>query len=237
MRTEDRLVGAWRIVQLERGHRFNTDDVLTAWVGLRVAPTARRLLDLGSGVGSIGLIGLHARPGASLTSVEVQAVSADCMRRTLERNGVDATVVHADLRTFRSPERFDLVTGNPPYVPPEGGLHSPHPQKAAARMELHGDVFDWARCARHHLADQGRFVLCHAAADPRPERALRDAGLALLGRMDVRFREGQAPRIAIRVAGEGQRLELPPLAIRDGSGAWTERWLGIRHEVGLAESA
>ena len=37
--------------QLRDGHRFSTDDILTAWYGTSWCPTAQTGLDLGSGIG------------------------------------------------------------------------------------------------------------------------------------------------------------------------------------------
>ena len=41
--TLDRLTGGWRIYQLRRGHRFSTDDVLTAWTALGALPADKTL--------------------------------------------------------------------------------------------------------------------------------------------------------------------------------------------------
>jgi hypothetical protein len=43
----DALSGHFRIYQLRAGHRFSTDDVLTAWYGTTWVPSARTVLDLG----------------------------------------------------------------------------------------------------------------------------------------------------------------------------------------------
>jgi len=48
--TLDALSGHFRLFQLEKGHRFSTDDVLTAWYGTNWCPSARTVLDLGSGL-------------------------------------------------------------------------------------------------------------------------------------------------------------------------------------------
>ena len=56
--TLDRLAGDWWIFQLERGHRYATDDLAVAWAGLRARPDARRVLELGAGTGSVGLLTL-----------------------------------------------------------------------------------------------------------------------------------------------------------------------------------
>ena len=39
--TLDALSGHFRIYQLRRGHRFSTDDLLTAWYGTSAAPDPR----------------------------------------------------------------------------------------------------------------------------------------------------------------------------------------------------
>ena len=54
--TLDAISGHFRIFQLRRGHRFSTDDVLTAWYGTTWAPSPSSVLDLGSGIGSVATI-------------------------------------------------------------------------------------------------------------------------------------------------------------------------------------
>ena len=73
--TLDALSGHFKIFQYRDGHRFSTDDVLTAWYGTQCCPTARRILDLGSGIGSVGMIAAWRSPGARVTTVEAQAQS------------------------------------------------------------------------------------------------------------------------------------------------------------------
>ena len=55
----------------------------------RSRTAARKLLDLGSGVGSVGLITLwRSSPEATLTCVEAQSLSHDLCRRTIARNNL-----------------------------------------------------------------------------------------------------------------------------------------------------
>ncbi len=236
--TLDRLTGAWRILQLRRGHRFSTDDVLTAWTALQARPDALRVLDLGSGVGSIGLMVLQElTPAARLVSIEVQEVSVALARRSASINGVEARVtqIHGDLRELRLLEGqppFDLVLANPPYLSPDKAVASPHPQRAAARLELHGDVHDYCAVAARHLAPGGCFCLCHSARDPRPEQAIEQAGLTLLARRDVRFRHGQAPMITLLEAGwSGTRRDPPLLEVRGEDGRWTGPYRAVRRAM------
>ena len=236
----DHLAGNWRIFQLRHGHRFSTDDVLTAWTAARTRPHARRLLDLGAGIGSVGLLTLWRLPeDATLLGLEVQEISVQLARRTAQVNGLQGRVEfrHGDLRNPRPLEGdspYDLITGSPPYLPPERAVRSPHPQRAAARLELHGDVFDYCRSAATWLLPDGRFCFCHAASDPRPEKAIAAAGLQLLCRQDVVFRADQPPLVSLFTCGQmvRTRQDAPVLTIRDGQGRWTDAYIEMRREMG-----
>jgi tRNA1(Val) A37 N6-methylase TrmN6 len=236
--TLDVLAGEWRIYQLRAGHRFSADDLLTAWTAARSAPRATRLLDLGAGIGSVGLLVLwRLGSRARLTAVEIQAVSHRLARRTVEHNGLAdrVTLLHQDLRGSDAGE-FDLVTGSPPYISPSNGTPSAHPQKAAARFELHGNLFDYCRAASRALADDGVFCFCHSARDARPEAAIREAGLVLVQRREVHFRAGDPPMIALfTCARQGQREDAPPISLRDAHGRWTADYLTMRREMGAPE--
>jgi tRNA1Val (adenine37-N6)-methyltransferase len=233
--TLDTLAGSWRIFQLHRGHRFSTDDLLTAWSAVRAKPEARRLLDLGAGIGSIGLLALWKLPAAAhLTMVEVQAVSQALAWRTIRANGL-ATRVTLHLQDLRHwpGGAFDLVMASPPYLPLARGVRPHHAQKVAARFELHGDVFDYCHAAARSLADTGIFCFCHAADDPRPELAIAGAGLTLVRRQAVYFRATLPPRIALfTCAWRGEHTDPPPLFIRDQQGHWTAEYLAMREEMG-----
>jgi len=65
--TLDAISGYFRIFQLTAGHRFSTDDVLTAWYGTSGCPSARTVLDLGSGIGTVGMISAWRLPLLALS--------------------------------------------------------------------------------------------------------------------------------------------------------------------------
>jgi len=242
--TRDRLAGEWKIHQLKRGHRFSVDDVLAAWAGVESQPNATRLLDLGAGIGSVGLLALwRMEEVARLVMVEAQEVSHRLARATIRWNELEDRI-EARLGDLRDPEsvpeheHFDLITCSPPYIPVGKGVISPHPQRAGARMELRGSIFDYCATARRALARNGRVSLVFAAGDPRGEEALSDAGLALVWRRDVVFREGQPPTITLLVgAHEGaEGLSEPerkaPLYIRQADGRFTEEIWALRQAMG-----
>lgn len=241
----DQLYGDWWIYQLARGHRFSTDDVLTAWRASIALPHARRCLDLGCGVGSVGLstLGLLGWPDATLVGVEAQEQSAALARRSVSRNGLDQRVriLSGDLRdpdVLPAEDRFELVTGSPPYMPTSNGIVSSHPQRAACRFELRGSCVDYCLAARRWLAPGGRFVFVMLAADPRIEQGPRLAGLAVLEQFDVVFREGVAPLISVMTCARqedgpfGERVRAG-ITVRRTDGALTAEYAALRAHLGF----
>ncbi len=204
--TLDAISGHFRLFQLQDGgHRFSTDDILTAWYGTTWCPTARTVLDLGSGIGTVGMICAWRLAGARLVAVEAQPDSVALARKSALYNGLTDRY---DLREgdFREPgvlqsgERFDLITASPPYFPPDSGVKSEHPQRAACRFELRGTVSDYCATASRHLADGG-FFACVFPVEPsqssRMEASARNSGLTIVRRRPVVFREGEPPLIGL----------------------------------------
>jgi len=172
-----------------------------------------------------------------LVSVEIQPASTNLAERTVAHNGLAdrVDVRRGDLReptVIPARERYELITANPPYLPEHSATRSPQPQRAAARLELHGDVFALCATAAAHLATAGRFAFCFAAGDPRPERAVAEAGLSLIERRDVIFRAGQPPTISMYTcAHTGERRDAEPLAVRDAAGRRTEAFRAVRRDM------
>ena len=258
--TLDRISGDWFIHQLARGHRFGTDDMVTAWLAIEHHPSPRRHLDLGTGIGSVGTMVLWHRlgrpsalegrdrvdpklPRPLMVGIEAQEVSHRLNRHTLRRAGLEDVVElrHSD---FRAPDvlprsehhTYDLVTGSPPYFPLGTAVVSPHHQRAACRMELRGDVFDYCQVAVRALSRDGLLCICHAWGDPRPEAALARVGLTIRDRRDVYFRRNREPTIAIWAAGfGGARSDGPPVVVREADGTMTTQYLSIRQRMGAPE--
>lgn len=244
METVDKLIGDWRVVQLRRGHRFSTDDLVTAWRASRTMPDATTVLDLGCGIGSVGLSTLyHLGPDARLVGIEAQEESAALARRSVALNGLEdrVQIVHGDLRdtgVLPIESKFSLITGSPPYVPVGTGLVSSNAQRAGARIELRGSVFDYCRAAERWLAPGGRFCFVMLAADPRTEAAPVAAGLTVVERWEYVFGRGRRPHIATMVCAHadevaGVERATGELVIRGPDGEWTPDYERFRVEMGV----
>lgn len=239
--TVDALTAGWQIAQRRRGHRHSTDDLLTGWYAAEVVTDARRILDLGSGIGGVGLIALWRSPAATLVAIEAQEVSFALLTSNIARNGLQDRVeaVHGDLREVRRPDRFDLVTGSPPYWDVRWGVVPADAQKAHARFELRGDVRDYARAARAALAEDGRFVFCFPTVQrARAEAACEDAGLAVIRSRDVIPRQGAQPLFTLFACrriedGDQPHLREPDHVVRDEAGAPTAAHAAVRATLGF----
>lgn len=241
--TIDALTAGWTIAQRRKGHRHSTDDLLTGWYAIEVVPAPSRLLDLGAGIGSVGLIALwRSPPSATMVAIEAQDVSYGLLVGNLARNGLRSRVhaIHGDLRTIRLYDRFDLVTGSPPYWDVSEGVLPEDSQKAHARFELRGDIRDYALAARAALAEHGRFVFCFPTVQrPRAEAAVAAADLAVTRSRDVIPRAGAAPLFtlfACRRAEDGDEslVREPDHVVRDEQGAPTAMHVAARATLGFA---
>ncbi len=235
--TLDFICGHYRIFQYAKGHRFSTDDILTAWYGTTWCPRAGRVADLGSGIGSVAISVAWRCPGARIHTVEAQDISARLARKSVAYNGLgDRYTIHeGDLRDpdlFKGEAPFDLVLGSPPYWPLGSKAEASHPQAIPARLEVRGTIADYALAAARILAPGGIFA-CVFPLDQidRAEAAYRGADLALMRRQDVIFKEGDPYGVGLFAgcragdlpdgfgAAAGFPVVAPPITIRrrDGS--------------------
>jgi tRNA1(Val) A37 N6-methylase TrmN6 len=240
--TLDDLTAGWRMFQRKHGHRHSTDDVLTGWYAAQTWPRPpAAILDLGAGIGGVGLLALWRAPEARLVAIEAQEISFALLARNVALNGLGArvTCIHGDLRAVRIPDSFDMVTGSPPYWDASWGVVPADPQKAHARFELRGDVCDYAAAARAAIRDDGRFVFCFPAVQrARAEAAAIDAGFALVRSRDVIPRAGAAPLFSLfccapREAWTGPHVVEPAHVVRDAAGVETPLHAAARATFGL----
>ena len=248
--TLDAISGHFRLFQLRDGHRFSTDDILTAWYGTTWCPMARTALDLGSGIGTVGMICAWRLPGAKIVTVEAQSESVALAKKSARYNGLNERyeIREGDFRDagiLRAGEKFDLVTGSPPYFPQGAGIESEHPQKLACRFELRGTIADYCSIAAKHLAPGGFFacVFPHEPAQlARVEAGARAAGLVIVRKRPVVFREGDPALVALfgLMRAEdlpewfrGQTWTEPDLIIRTREGKIHPEYSAVKLAIGF----
>ena len=234
----------WLIVQRKRGHRHSVDDVLTAWYALQVSPPVSEHLDIGTGIGTVGLLTLWGMGAeARLTCVEAQEISYRLLQSNIDFNGIRHRVdcSHGDLRDLDLDRKFPLITGSPPYFPEGSGVIPQDSQKAHARFELRGDVSDYARAAVRLLAPGGWFVLCFPSR--QKQRALDGiaaSGLKIVKLREVIPRETLEPLFTLYACRFPEDCEAPteeetPFIVREQSGRLTAEMAAVRRGFGFGD--
>ncbi|MHB1048151.1 MAG: tRNA1(Val) (adenine(37)-N6)-methyltransferase [Thermoanaerobaculia bacterium] len=249
--TLDFHCGRYRIFQAARGHRYSTDDLLVAWWGVGSAPRVERLLDLGSGIGSVAMAAAWKLPGTRVVTVEAQAISIALARKSVRYNGLEERfrLVEGDFRDpalLAGEPPFDLVLGAPPYFEKGAATEARHPQAIPARFTLRGGVGAYAEAARRTLAPGGRFAFVWPVVrDGEAVEALGRERLLLLARRDVVFREGEPPLVALFAAARAEDLPAalaggagfpraePPLVVRRADGRHTPEYAAVRLSMGF----
>jgi tRNA1(Val) A37 N6-methylase TrmN6 len=224
--TDDFLTRDVRVWQRARGHRFSSDDVATAYVACGARPEARRVLDLGCGLGSVLLHLAWKLPEAQVSGIEAQAASFELLQRNVARSGFAerVSVIHGDLRDAgllsTLGREFELITGTPPYFPAEAALDAEDEQRAYARIEYRGGVEAYIGAAAPLLAPGGALVLCgDARVGARITLAAQASGLVIHARCDVVARAGRPPLFSVWTLGrESASCSLSSLTLRGQQG-------------------
>jgi tRNA1(Val) A37 N6-methylase TrmN6 len=166
--TEDLwLGGRLTLVQPKPGHRVGTDAALLVAAAGDVGQD--RIVDVGAGVGAVGL-GLAKRsPRASVDLVEIDPELAQLAEGNAARNGLEARTRVLRLDALNSRERREAgltelascVVTNPPFFDAKAVRVSPDEGKARAHVMAHSGLADWIEASLAMLAPGGRFVMIH----------------------------------------------------------------------------
>lgn len=219
--TRDAFLGGRLVVsQPEKGFRAGLDSVL---LGASVRAGARRLLDLGSGVGTASLVALADLPEASATLAEIDPATAAIAALNLGANGFGARtrVLNLDVTAKGGvraeaglpADHYDAVIANPPFFD-RGAGSAPSRARAAARHMPPETLDLWVKAAATHAAPEGEVVFVHAA---QSLPVLLPAFMARFGAVTVlplAPREGEAASRVLVRGIKGSRAPFTLLASR-----------------------
>ena len=209
--------------QPERGYRYSLDPFLLADF---CRPRRNDLiLDLGTGVGVIGLLLARRHLSVRVVGIELQPGLARRAAHNAQVNALSGRClfIRGDVREaprFLPPERFNRVVANPPFRSPGSGAIPADHGRACARQELTFTIGDLARTASALLRCGGSLDMIHLA-ERLPEicRALDAFGLEPKRLRLVAPSSGSAPRLCLVSATKGARpglRVLPQLVLHEG---------------------
>jgi tRNA1(Val) A37 N6-methylase TrmN6 len=237
--SDDALLGGRLIVrQPLKGHRVGSDAILLA----AAAPAAdvSRLVDVGAGIGAVGLAVLCRMGGAQADLVERDADLAALAGQNAARNGLAAQtrVLCVDIGEARArreaglvDDAADLVLTNPPFFDAQSVRISPEARKAdahvfrkAAAGAGKAPLETWIVACLALLRAGGRFVMIHRPDALAQILAAFGRRLGAVAILPI-HPNAQAPAHRILIAGvKGARAPLrlrPGLVLHDSSGAFT----------------
>lgn len=231
------------IIQSREVFSFSMDAVLLA--RFASVPKRGRIADLCSGNGVIPILMTTRTEAATMIAVEIQPRLADMASRSVHMNGLQERIEVACMDLRQAHERygygtFDLVTVNPPYMPPTTGEQKDNPYIAAARHELNGGLDDIVASCAKLLRTGGKLAMVH-----RPQRLADILASLRKHRLEPKRLRFVHPRIGMEANmvlveaakdGKPELRVLPPLVVYEQDESYTEELCAI-YEGSSAELA
>lgn len=232
------------VVNERSAMKVNTDGVLLG-AAMTISPDDRRLLDIGTGTGTIALMAAQRlddlQPGCNASCVD--AIDIDELSATEAaanfRNSPWSEHLNAhnlSLEDFseKEPGKYDLIFSNPPYF--EDSLTAPDERKSTARHTSEGlsyrDIFEFAS---DRLTEGGRVSLVLPAGQEASLcRYARMCGLHLFRILRVRTVERKSPsRIIAEFSRQRVQSAADEILTIQNEGKYTQEYLSLTHEFYL----
>ncbi len=111
------------------------------WPGTDQGSEPRRILDLCTGSGCIGIACAYAFANAEVDLSDIDAGALEVARSNVELHGMEARVrvKQSDLFEKLGDQQYDLIVCNPPYVPDSSMHRLPAEYHQEPRLGLHAD--------------------------------------------------------------------------------------------------
>ena len=214
------LGGGLRILQPKDGYRAGVDAVLLAASASAKAGRRERVLDVGAGVGVVGLAVARRIADAEVVLVERDPRLAELARANIERNGLSqrVRVIEADVEQplggqpalVALAESFDHVLANPPFHTQGRGTAAADTTKAAANAMAEGSLIDWSRFLAAMARPSGTAAVIHKAEALAALLAACEGRFGALKVLPIHPRQEAA---AIRVIVHGIKGSRAPLCL------------------------
>ena len=134
--------------------KVGTDGVLLgAWAP--IAPTAQRILDIGTGTGLIALMLAQRYPSLNITAIDIDKSSIEQATKNIKNSPFAQyiTTHHTSLQSYNPEEKYDAIVCNPPYF--VASLKCPDSQRTQARHTDSLSFDELLSHSAHLLNDEG----------------------------------------------------------------------------------
>lgn len=113
----------------------------------------KRLLDIGTGSGCIAIALKKNLPLFDVSALDVSAAALAVAQENAESNAADVNFIQADILTYQSAERYDIIVSNPPYV------------KNDERPDMHQNVLAYEPHTALFVSDEDPLIFYRAIAE------------------------------------------------------------------------
>ena len=232
----------FEVVNERSAMKVNTDGVLLG-AAMTIMPDDLRLLDIGTGTGTIALMAAQRlsdmcdiqESAHRIMAIDVDEPSASEAAVNFSnspwRESLDAYNLSLDDFAAQSTDKYDLIFSNPPYF--EDSLTAPDNRKSTARHTSEGlsyrDIFEFAA---YRLSEGGRVSLVLPADQQEAVcRYARMCGLYLFRILKVKTVPRKAPsRIVVEFLNHRvEMVEEVYITIQNG-GKYTQEYLDLMKE-------
>lgn len=228
------LTGNFKVFQSLHHHRYSTDDLLTSYCAYhalsrvynqlnQTESSSIKYLDIGCGLGSVLLSTswlFSSNPNVTSIGVEAQISRYQLCQRNIYYNygfevGNKISAINCDLREVEMQDKFDLITGTPPYF--KSDIKHEYPdsiESAGCLFELRGGVEEYISAANKYLNDvpidkPSIFVMCNTSlASSRVYLSCHENNMNVVERIDVIPKEGRPCLFCIFIIVRDQHLHV-----------------------------
>lgn len=190
------------------GYKSAIDPVFLA---AAITPKPKqKILDLGTGIGTVALCLLARCPDVYVTGIDIQSELIDYAEKNAEKNKVATKTdfITVDHKVFAqdNPSYFNVVLMNPPYFDEENSRPSPDPKKAKAN---HGaDIKGWVNSAHKALKTKGKLALIYPASEIGDVLAALQKGFGDIHLYPLWKKRGEDAKRIIVTAVKGSKTSL-----------------------------
>ena len=139
--------------------KVSTDGcILGAWAAQHIPPSAKNILDIGSGTGVLMLMIAQKFP-VEISGIEMESEAFKQGTQNLKESPWSGKLnnYYGDVRSFSTEKKFDFIISNPPFH--ENQLKGPVSEKNLAHHSTLLNLDELLGAIKNLLSENGRFML------------------------------------------------------------------------------
>ncbi|MBO9675474.1 MAG: peptide chain release factor N(5)-glutamine methyltransferase [Sphingobacteriaceae bacterium] len=135
--------------------RPETEELVEWIISVNASEGSKKLsiLDIGTGSGCIPVTLKKHLPNAKVSTLDVSADAIEVAKQNALQIGVEINFITADILTFKSEEKFDVIVSNPPYI------------RDLEKNEMHNNVLLYEPHLALFVGDENPLIFYKAIAD------------------------------------------------------------------------